>query len=187
MWCVCARPTRVCVCTESTHSVLCGPLCTIGHNAVVLSQHTMAIIKRDTHELTYTCASHMCAMCACDSCGICAPGTGYCGRGLFLWDNGALNGAWPSPRHVCRCRAGPAGSPLRGELGRINTAVVASERARRGEPVSDQSKGVRRPYGRLAAPQSASGRNNGCAARRLKACRQPAMCTDHAQAGGACP
>ena len=32
-----------------------------------------------------------------------------------LRDNGALTGAWPSPRHVCRCRPGPAGSPLEGE------------------------------------------------------------------------
>lgn len=55
--------------------------------------------------------------------------------------------------------APPARSPLRGEPGRTNTAVVASERARRGEPVCDQSKGVRLSYGRLAAPQSASGRN----------------------------
>ena len=33
----------------------------------------------------------------------------------LLRDDGALNGAWPSPRHVCRCRPGPTGSPLEGE------------------------------------------------------------------------
>ena len=89
----------------------------------------------------------------------------------LLRDNGALTGAWPSPRHVCRCRPGPAGSPSRRRAAGASTRP-ASERTRRCEPACDQSKGVRRPYGRpygrpyrMAFGRAAEGRDSGWAAR----------------------